>query len=94
MHRDGVGDWMSSLGVLKIFITASCRGCRRARELAAWMRSIKPGLSIQVIDLEIYPDEGGGLIFAVPTYVYNGRPLFVGNPSTQELRRWLDNLEA
>ncbi|MCI0441415.1 MAG: thioredoxin family protein [Chloroflexi bacterium] len=84
----------ASLGVLQVFVTMGCRGCRRAQELVAWIRSIKPNLSIQVIDLAVYPDAGLGLVFAVPTYVYNSRPIFVGNPSTQELRQWLDNLEA
>ncbi len=85
---------MTSLGVLKVFITTGCKGCRRAQELAAWIRSIKPNLSIQVIDLDVYPDAGLGLVFAVPTYLYNSRPIFVGNPSRQELQRWLNDLES
>ncbi len=59
-----------------------------------WVRRLKPGLSIQVIDLAITPDAGFGMIFAVPTYVYGNRPVFLGNPSRQELEAWLNTLGA
>ena len=79
---------------LKVFISPGCRGCKQAQELAGWLQSIKPGLSIRVIDLSLSPDAGLGFVFAVPTYVYNSKTLFVGNPSPQELQKWLDGLES
>ena len=62
---------MSALpGVLKIFVTTGCRGCKRALELAEWLRGVEPRLEVQVMDLSVEPDAGGNLVFAVPTYVY------------------------
>ena len=85
---------MSGLpGVLKIFITAGCRGCKRALELAEWCREVEPRLDVQVVDLSVEPDAGGNLVFAVPTYVYGEQAIFLGNPSPQELKTWLGNLE-
>jgi hypothetical protein len=82
------------LGVLKVFISAGCRGCRRALELVELVRRQRPSLSIQVIDLSKVPEAGLGLVFAVPTYVYENRPIFLGNPSRQELEAWLNTLGA
>lgn len=82
----------SALGVLKVFISVGCRGCKRALELVAWLQTIKPDLIIEIIDLAKQPDAGLGLVFAVPTYVYNSKPVFLGNPSPQELQAWLDKL--
>ncbi len=84
----------ASLGILKVFISTGCRGCRRALELVEWLRSQRPSLSIEVIDLSKVPEAGLGLVFAVPTYVYKNRPVFLGNPSRQELESWLNTLGA
>lgn len=80
------------LGVLKVFIIQGCLGCKRAMELADWVRSINPRLVVEVIDLAVDPNAGRNLVFAVPTYVYDSSPVFVGNPSEGQLRTWLDGL--
>ena len=85
---------MSALpGVLKIFVTTGCRGCKRALELAEWVRDVEPRLEVQVKDLSVEPNAGGNLVFAVPTYVYGDQAIFLGNPSPRELRTWLDSLD-
>ena len=83
----------ATLGVLKIFISRGCAGCKRALELAAMVKTIKPRLVVEIIDLAINPTAGAGLVFAVPAYVYDNRPVFLGNPSPLELQAWLDRLE-
>jgi hypothetical protein len=80
------------LGALQVFITAGCRGCKRALELAAWIKGVEPDLSVEVIDLSINANAGQGLVFAVSAYFHNERPVFLGNPSEGELQTWLDNL--
>ena len=45
------------------------------------------------MDLSAEPDTGGNLVFAVPTYVYRDQAIFLGNPSPQELKTWLDSLD-
>ena len=83
----------ATLGVLKIFIAKGCAGCKRALGLAAMVKKIKPRLVVEIIDLAINPTAGTGLVFAVPAYVYDNRPVFLGNPSPLELQAWLDRLE-
>ena len=80
-------------GVLQVFVSRDCRGCKLALELADRVRSMKPQLGVEVIDISKEPTKGGGLVVAVPAYVYDGRLLFLGNPSPQELQSWLDNLD-
>lgn len=80
-------------GVLKVFVSAGCYGCDKALEMAALAKKLKPMLKTEVIDLSEQPDAGAGTVFAVPTYIYNNRPLFLGNPSPQEFHAWLDHLD-
>ena len=79
--------------VLKVFISSGCYGCQRARELALWVQELQPRLEVRVVDLAADPDADMDVVFAVPTYLHNGKPLFLGNPSPQELQMWLDGLE-
>ncbi len=62
-------------------------------ELAEWVREVEPRLEVQVVDISVEPDAGAKLVFAVPTYLYDGKPIFLGNPSLQELGSWLDSLD-
>ncbi|MDA1347377.1 MAG: thioredoxin family protein [Chloroflexi bacterium] len=84
----------ATLDVLKVFITQSCRGCKRALELAAWVRKIKPKLVVEVVDLSLPSNADHVRVFAVPAYVYGDRTVFLGNPSHEELGAWLARLEA
>lgn len=79
--------------MLKVFISAGCRGCQRAQELALWIAESRPQLEVRTIDLSVEPDAGDGIVFAIPTYVYQDEILFLGNPSWQELQHWLDSLD-
>ena len=80
-------------GVLKIFISKGCAGCKRALELAAMVKKIKPQLIVEIIDLALNPTADAGLVFAVPAYFYNSKPVFFGNPSPLELQARLGRLE-
>ena len=57
------------------------------------VKKIKPRLIVQIIDLAINPTAGAGLVFAVPAYFYNSKPVFFGNPSPLELQARLGRLE-
>ncbi len=61
--------------------------------MAEWVREVEPRLEVQVMDLSVEPDAGGNLVFAVPTYAYGDQAIFLGNPSPQELKTWLDSLD-
>jgi len=42
--------------------------------------------------LALDPDASSGKVFAVPTYVYDNRQIFIGNPSKEELSNWVVKL--
>ena len=80
------------MGVLKVYISKGCRGCKRALELVSWARKAKPSLDVEVVDLSTSDGPDQDSVFAVPAYVYRDRAVFLGNPSQEELMRWLDTL--
>ena len=67
--------------LLEIFVLPVCEGCRAAEMLADRVRAAAlPGVDVRVIDLS-EPDAGKPAgVFAVPTYVLDGRVLSKGNP--------------
>ncbi len=78
---------------MKIYVNAGCRGCKRALELADWVQKTQSWPEVQIVDLAEGPDAGSELVFAVPTYVFDGKTIFLGNPSPRELQSWLDGLD-
>ena len=67
--------------VLEIVITPHCFGCARARTLAATIAAHDPALDVRVVDLSEPGAQAPPGLVAVPSYVLNGRILFVGNPT-------------
>ncbi len=72
--------------LLQIVVDGACVGCETARGLAASVRALGvPGLEVDLIDL----DEPGAVrpaaVFAVPTYLLDGRVLSLGNPEPEWL---------
>ncbi len=61
--------------------------------MAEWVSEVEPRLKVQVMDLSEEPDAGGNLVNAVPTYAYGDQAIFLGNPSPQEQKTWLDSLD-
>ncbi|MEE8158476.1 MAG: thioredoxin family protein [Dehalococcoidia bacterium] len=82
------------LGVLQVFISQGCRGCELALEVAAKVRKTNPDLGVEVIDIYQEPARLDSQVLAVPAYVYDGRLLFLGNPSPEELETWLKSLQT
>lgn len=74
---------------LGIVVTDDCTNCEVSRRLAAEMSRRYPSLQIDLINLSdpdtICPED----VFAVPTFLYNDRLIFLGNPSQQELDAFL-----
>ena len=80
------------MSVVKIFIVTGCRGCQQTLAFADWLRQEAPRLVVEVIDLALDSDASSGKVFAVPTYVYDNRQIFIGNPSKEELSNWVVKL--
>lgn len=73
---------------LEIYVAPDCFGCDTARGLAAVVSALGlPDLDVRFVDLSepgvVRPDA----VFAVPTYVLDGRVLCLGNP----FEDWLVN---
>lgn len=75
---------------LEIYIAESCFGCDRAREIAAAVRGW--GLPHVMVHLRDLNDDGlarPDAVFAVPTYLLDGRVISLGNPDVLNLYRML-----
>ncbi len=67
--------------ILEIYVAPNCFGCETARDLASMVRALAwPDLDVRLLDLSepdiIIPP----MVFAIPTYVLNGRVISLGNP--------------
>ena len=76
---------------LQVFVKADCEVCSRARRLAEHAAEQFPTLEVDIIDLnEAQPERDD--VFAVPTFVLEGRVLSLGNPQESELHDKLESL--
>jgi hypothetical protein len=64
---------------LEIFVMPHCPGCETARRLAERVRAF-PHVDVRLIDLSAPDTVRPRAVFAVPTYLLNGRVLSLGNP--------------
>jgi hypothetical protein len=72
--------------ILHVYIADDCWSCQETRRIAAEAARQFPHLQIELRDMgQTRPDD----VFAVPTYVLNGRVIFLGNPTREELNQKL-----
>jgi alkyl hydroperoxide reductase subunit AhpF len=72
---------------LHIYISETCWACQEARSIAADMRPKFPQVNIELRDLE--DERRPSQVFATPTYVLDGRTIYLGNPTREELAQKL-----
>ncbi len=77
---------MAKRSTLQIFLLAHCAGCAEAKRLAHLLSKDFPQLNILMVDLDDPAAEIPESVFAAPTYVFNGRVLYIGNPCIEEIR--------
>lgn len=70
---------------LKIFVEPRCESCGRARTIASEIGERFPALRVEVVDLSRPEVERPDYVFAVPTFVLNGRTFSLGNPRLNRL---------
>lgn len=70
---------------LRIYVSQHCWACQEAMRLAREVEGRYAGLSLELIDLGAEGGRNVDDVFAVPTYVLNGRTLSLGNPTPGEL---------
>jgi alkyl hydroperoxide reductase subunit AhpF len=77
---------------LKVYITEDCWSCEEAVRIIADVAPLFPGVTFSMLDLETndHPEE----VFAVPTYVLNGKISFLGNPTREQLIQKLKTVQT
>ena len=74
----------SNVVKLQVFVKTDCDICSRARQLAQEADEQFPNLVVDIVEMnetELERDD----VFAVPTFVLEGRVLSLGNPQESEL---------
>ncbi len=70
---------------LRIYVGQHCWLCDETLRLATDVRANFAGLLVEVIDLDADGSENVDDVFSVPTYVFNGRTISLGNPTREEI---------
>lgn len=76
---------MRSMIVLEIYVREDCWSCTESRRIVAEVAHEFPQIGIKLLDIDRSNTPQG--IFAVPTYVLDGRIISLGNPYRDDLRR-------
>lgn len=71
--------------LLRIYVSQHCWSFDEALRLAEIIKADYPDVNLEVVDFQ--NGEGGNPdgVFAVPTYVLDGRVISLGNPKPEEL---------
>ncbi|MGB1252765.1 MAG: hypothetical protein ACPG8W_19280 [Candidatus Promineifilaceae bacterium] len=72
---------------LDVYVAKHCWSCDEARKIVADLRVQFPNVTISLLDIS--PQEWPEAVFAVPTYLLNGRVISLGNPTRQMLHNTL-----
>ena len=76
---------------LQVFVEAGCQTCERALELLREVEHDFPQLAVRTVDVSESPSHRDD-VFAVPTFLLNGRLLSLGNPQRSDLRGEIESL--
>lgn len=68
---------------LEIYVTDNCWACEESHRIARRVREEYADVEVKLVDLD--SEDKPTQVFAVPTYVLNGRVIFLGNPSLEQL---------
>ena len=76
---------MRSMVKLQVYVKEDCWTCAESRRIVAEIAPQFPQISVELVDMET-PNRPQD-VYAVPTYVLDGRIISLGNPYRDELRR-------
>jgi hypothetical protein len=68
---------------LDVYIEDTCWACAESRRIVADVAPQFPGIDIELRDLTY--ERLPSTVFATPTYVLDGRVIYMGNPTREEL---------
>jgi len=72
---------------LVVYVDEGCWSCQETPNILADIAPHFPNLEIELLDLR--HNQKPDYVFATPTYVLDGRIIFLGNPTSADLRRKL-----
>lgn len=76
---------------LEVFVQPGCERCERAQHLAREVDAEYPRLTVRVVDVSETPSRPAD-VFAVPTFLLNGRLFSLGNPAPSHLYEGIEAL--
>ena len=68
---------------LDVYVAEHCWSCDETRKIVDDLRVQFPNVAISLLDVD--PQEWPEQVFAVPTYLLDGRVLSLGNPTPEML---------
>jgi alkyl hydroperoxide reductase subunit AhpF len=71
--------------ILEIFVDQECAACAHALTMAKTIAEKMPEVEVRILDLTLPNIERPPSVFAVPTYLLNGKTLSLGNPRLDDL---------
>lgn len=72
---------------LSVFIEAGCELCIWALATVSEIRRRFPDLKLTIVDISKTEGPIPDAVFAVPTYILNGKVVSLGNPDVEDLDR-------
>ena len=73
---------------LQVYITNNCWSCEESRRIVAEFQPQFPAINMELLDINVTPRPDN--VFAIPTYVLNGRVIYMGNPRRDQLKEKLE----
>ncbi len=74
---------------LDVYVSEECWACTEARRIVADLSPKFPNVDIELRDLT--DERKPSSVFATPTYILDGRTIFLGNPTRDELSQKLNS---
>lgn len=74
---------------LQVFIAEDCWSCEETQRIVADVVPAFPSVLVEFLDMTV--SERPDSVFAVPTYLLNGRVISLGNPTRHELSQKLSS---
>jgi hypothetical protein len=81
---------MRSMVKLQVYVKEDCWACDESRRIVSEIAPQFPEIAVELLDLEA--DDRPENVFAIPTYVLNGRVISLGNPYRDQLRQEIQNV--
>jgi len=91
MRKQLTGHHNGHHATLDVFVSAHCWQCPEARDIAQEMKEEFVPLGVRVIDLDEPDAQKPVSVFAVPTFLLNGKVVSIGTPSREALRFQIQN---